>query len=64
MADTSPSYNLITTFQQRLEPQSIHLVCFDGSGSQSDSQTPPRHATHASLLSLSLVRFPSTFISE
>ncbi len=64
MADTSPSYNLITTFQQRLAPQSIHLVCFDGSGSQSDSQTPPRHATRASLLSLSLVRFPSTLIWE
>lgn len=52
VADTSPSYNLITTFQQRLEAQSIHLVCFDGSGSQSDSQTPPHHATSTSLLSL------------
>lgn len=52
MPDTSSSHNLITTFQQRLEPLSIHLACFDGSGSQSDSQTPPRHATLASLLSL------------
>lgn len=52
MPDTSPSYNLITTFQQRLEPQSIHLECFDGSASQSDSQTPPHHATSTSLLSL------------
>lgn len=48
MPDTSPSYNLITTFQQRLVPQSIHLGCFDGSGSQSDSQPPPRQATHTS----------------
>ncbi len=53
MADTSPSYNLITTFQQRLEPQSIHLVCFDGSGSQSDSQTPPPRNSRFSSLSLS-----------
>lgn len=55
MPDTSPSYNLITTFQQRLETQSTHLVCFDGSRSQSDSQTTPRLATYVSPRSL----FPS-----